>query len=565
MTAHRQVLSVPRLARSRWIPVTIGFAAIVTAGLAVLLVSNGDEPGPLSPPADAPAASPIIAAPNLASPPVVGSAIAGQTSSQLFPQQSSRLMSPSGDVTIDVPVGAVSQAVTLWYQSVAPESVPPLPTGISGATTVFDLQVTGASQLNEGTYRFETSVKVTVELTDENVRTAGNDSSILVLQHYTRANTSWEELKTEVDLRGRTASAEVHSVSIFALTVRAISTPTATPVATAAAKPTPTNTSAPLPTVTPTYTPQPTLTPPVLKTPVNGRIYNNLDPNVAPSPTVTPSPTLTATATPAPTPTPSATPSPTTTPPPTATHTPTPTPILPNLKPFQPEHWEAPLVVSENRTHFLAVPPPSAFEFTVDKDLYVHWAITNESSEPVSRMFQVGIKVDGTLRVTFPVSMLEPGEILRMLNAGLSPESPGQHLMELIVDVDNRIDESDETDNTFTITPVWVTPTPVPSTPAQSIQVYPTPTPSASAVMSPIVEFALENLSVSVGATIRWENQDAAPHTSTSGVSPNQDGIWDSGILNTGQNFGFTFQNPGVFPYYCTVHPFMTATITVTQ
>ena len=91
------------------------------------------------------------------------------------------------------------------------------------------------------------------------------------------------------------------------------------------------------------------------------------------------------------------------------------------------------------------------------------------------------------------------------------------------------------------------------------------PTAKVSTVMSPIVNFTLENLSVSVGATIRWENQDAAPHTSTSGVSPTKDGIWDSGNLNTGQTFDFTFQNAGVFPYWCTVHPFMTATITVTQ
>jgi plastocyanin len=175
-------------------------------------------------------------------------------------------------------------------------------------------------------------------------------------------------------------------------------------------------------------------------------------------------------------------------------------------------------------------------------------------------MFQVGIKVDGTLRVTFPVSMLEPGEILRMVNAELSSASPGQHLVELIVDVDNRIAESDETDNTFTIMPVWVTPTPVP-TKSKSTQ----PNTSVSTVMSPIANFTLKNHSVSVGDTIRWENQDAAPHTSTSGVSPVKDGVWDSGILNTGQKFEFTFQNPGVFAYWCAVHPSMTATITVTQ
>jgi hypothetical protein len=68
-----------------------------------------------------------------------------------------------------------------------------------------------------------------------------------------------------------------------------------------------------------------------------------------------------------------------------------------------------------------------------------------------------------------------------------------------------------------------------------------------------------------VGTTIIWENQDAAPHTSTSGVSPNKDGIWDSGILNKGQTFELTFQDAGSFAYFCTVHPSMTATISVTD
>ena len=544
------------------------------------------------------------------------------------------------------------------------------------------------------------------------MRAAANDPSTLVLQHYTRANATWEELKTDVDLQGRTASAEVRSLSIFALTVRSISTPTATPVATATAAPIPTNTSTPIPTITPSRTPQPTLTPIVQATRVSDtnlglsesqdadpdndlaqiihltKPVDNTDslatelnfesipeydaplavqwdmtpnaagylvsintcsdltcssptfvlehttkrgsytvdlptsrigeayflailandasgeevaqlwipyaasefeglhfriaeaPTVVPTPTITPSPTPVATATrlPTATPAPTATPSPTATPQPTATLSPTPTPTLPNIKPFQPEQWDAPLVVSERQSPFLAVPPPSTLEFIVDRDSYVHWAIANESSEPVSSMFQVGIRVDGILKVTFPVSKLGSGEVWRALNSEFSSESAGQHVVELVVDVDGRIAESDETDNTFTITPVWITPTPVPPTPVPSAptQQYqppgptstptpiPTSTPSAKTVTSPIAGFVLQNLTVSVGDTIRWENQDGPPHTSTSGVSPAQDGIWDSGNLNTGQSYEFTFQNAGTFPYWCTVHPSMTATITVT-
>jgi plastocyanin len=111
-------------------------------------------------------------------------------------------------------------------------------------------------------------------------------------------------------------------------------------------------------------------------------------------------------------------------------------------------------------------------------------------------------------------------------------------------------------------------PTPAPPTPVPPTRVPASPTPAPAAgntVNSPIFDFKLEDLSVAVGTTVIWENQDAAPHTSTSGVSPDKDDIWDSGILSKGETFAFTFQEAGEFPYWCTVHPFMTATITVTE
>ncbi len=110
-----------------------------------------------------------------------------------------------------------------------------------------------------------------------------------------------------------------------------------------------------------------------------------------------------------------------------------------------------------------------------------------------------------------------------------------------------------------TATPAPPVATPVPPTPAPSA----TPAPAAQTVESSIINFTLENLNVSVGTMVTWENFDGAPHTSTAGVSPNASGEWDSGILNMNQDFQFTFDEPGQFPYFCTVHPFMTATVTV--
>jgi plastocyanin len=52
------------------------------------------------------------------------------------------------------------------------------------------------------------------------------------------------------------------------------------------------------------------------------------------------------------------------------------------------------------------------------------------------------------------------------------------------------------------------------------------------------------------GQTIRWMNMGSRTHTTTS-----NDGYWDSGMLSTGQNFFFTFNNEGVFDYHCEMHP----------
>lgn len=77
--------------------------------------------------------------------------------------------------------------------------------------------------------------------------------------------------------------------------------------------------------------------------------------------------------------------------------------------------------------------------------------------------------------------------------------------------------------------------------------------------------FGSGNLSVKVGDTVTWTNNDSAPHTvtSTSGGVPN--GTFESGNLNSGQTFSFTFTSAGTFNYQCKYHPSMKGTVTVTQ
>jgi plastocyanin len=68
------------------------------------------------------------------------------------------------------------------------------------------------------------------------------------------------------------------------------------------------------------------------------------------------------------------------------------------------------------------------------------------------------------------------------------------------------------------------------------------------------------NRIVAVGTTIVWTNFDGAVHTVSS-----TDHTFDSGNLSKGQSFTHKFTSIGSYNYYCKIHSFMTASITVVQ
>lgn len=75
--------------------------------------------------------------------------------------------------------------------------------------------------------------------------------------------------------------------------------------------------------------------------------------------------------------------------------------------------------------------------------------------------------------------------------------------------------------------------------------------------------FSPTTMSIKAGTTVTWTNNTQAPHTvsSDSGDPMSFNGSLDS----NGSTFSFTFTQPGTYHYHCSVHPYMTATITVTQ
>jgi len=70
--------------------------------------------------------------------------------------------------------------------------------------------------------------------------------------------------------------------------------------------------------------------------------------------------------------------------------------------------------------------------------------------------------------------------------------------------------------------------------------------------------FSPSTLNVKVGTTVTWVNKDSTAHDVVSDT-----GLFNSGNLNNGQSYSYTFNQAGSFPYHCGIHPSMTGTIVV--
>ncbi len=61
--------------------------------------------------------------------------------------------------------------------------------------------------------------------------------------------------------------------------------------------------------------------------------------------------------------------------------------------------------------------------------------------------------------------------------------------------------------------------------------------------------FAARTITIPVGTTVTWTHTGNFPHTVTA-----DDGSFDSGTLQGGATFSFTFDQPGTSAYYCRFH-----------
>ncbi len=66
------------------------------------------------------------------------------------------------------------------------------------------------------------------------------------------------------------------------------------------------------------------------------------------------------------------------------------------------------------------------------------------------------------------------------------------------------------------------------------------------------------NLVLGVNNTVTWTNDDRSPHTASS-----MSGAFNSGNLNPGMSYTFTFTAPGTYAYSCAYHGWMHGSVVV--
>ena len=84
----------------------------------------------------------------------------------------------------------------------------------------------------------------------------------------------------------------------------------------------------------------------------------------------------------------------------------------------------------------------------------------------------------------------------------------------------------------------------------------PAPKPTTHTVVMEAVAFQPKGLTIKMGESVVWVNRDPFPHTATSEA-------FDSKVIAAGSSWTYTAKGPGEFPYVCTLHPTMKATLRV--
>jgi plastocyanin len=102
--------------------------------------------------------------------------------------------------------------------------------------------------------------------------------------------------------------------------------------------------------------------------------------------------------------------------------------------------------------------------------------------------------------------------------------------------------------------PVAAAPAPTAQAPTPAAQ----PTPRVVRTGIKNIGYLQPRLEVTVGTTVEWSNRDPLPHSVTA-----VDKSFDSGLIQPGESFRYTFTRAGSFNFYCVPHPFMKGVVVV--
>lgn len=135
---------------------------------------------------------------------------------------------------------------------------------------------------------------------------------------------------------------------------------------------------------------------------------------------------------------------------------------LPNLAPYVPQGWTAPVVVSK-----IPGSTEQASAITSDDALYLDWAIQNNGTAATAGSFSIDVLLDGDTLGDGSVihhDPLQPGYYLYATDIPLGTLAPGTHEIRLLADPLHSITETNDGDNEFRLT-FAVTPSSAPCDP----------------------------------------------------------------------------------------------------
>lgn len=108
--------------------------------------------------------------------------------------------------------------------------------------------------------------------------------------------------------------------------------------------------------------------------------------------------------------------------------------------------------------------------------------------------------------------------------------------------------------------PAWRVPTSLDTLPQATLASFPSNAGSRAGTVDVAISgfaFHSADLTVEEGTTVRWTNFDGASHSATSMTGPGTltpSGVFDSGLLDPGSSYQFTFTSTGDYYYYCVPH-----------